>query len=185
MSYRLSVALTASSVVLRVYVFVPQSCPSLCDPTDCSPTGSTVHGILQGRILEWVAMPFSRGSSETWVSCIAGRFSIIRATREAQLSSVQSLSRARLFATLWTAACHASLSINSQSLPKLTSIELMMPSNHLIFCCTLFLLPSIFPSISSVAYMSDSLQPHELQHTRPPCVLLSPGACSNSCPLSL
>ena len=92
-------------------MFVPQSCPSLCDPTDCSPTGSTVHGILQGRILEWVAMPFSRGSSETWVSCIAGRFSIIRATREAQLSSVQSLSRARLFATLWTVAHQASLSM--------------------------------------------------------------------------
>ena len=126
-----------------------QSCPSLCDPTDCSPTGSTVHGILQGRILEWVAMPFSRGSSETWVSCIAGRFSIIRATREAQLSSVQSLSRARLFATLWTTACHASLSINSQSLPKLTSIELMMPSNHLIFCHLLLLLPSIFPASES------------------------------------
>ena len=51
-------------------------------------------------------------------------------------------------ATPWTAACQASLSItNSQSLPKLTSIELVMPSSHLIFCRPLLLLPSIFPSI--------------------------------------
>ena len=44
-------------------VLVPQSCLTLCDPMDCSPPGSSVHGILQVRILEWVAMPFSRGSS--------------------------------------------------------------------------------------------------------------------------
>ena len=62
--------------------------------------------------------------------------------------SVQLLSCVRLFATPWTAACRASLSItNSQSLLKLMSIELMMPSNHLIFCCPLLLPPSIFPSI--------------------------------------
>ena len=41
----------------------PQSCPTLCDPTDCSPPGSSVHGLLQARILEWVAIPFSRGFS--------------------------------------------------------------------------------------------------------------------------
>ena len=40
-----------------------QSCPTLCDPMDCSPSGSSVHGILQARILEWVAISFSRGSS--------------------------------------------------------------------------------------------------------------------------
>ena len=64
------------------------------------------------------------------------------------LSSVQSLSCARLFATPWTAARQASLSItNSQSLLKLTSIESVTPSNHLIFCHPRLLLPSIFPSI--------------------------------------
>ena len=63
-------------------------------------------------------------------------------------SSVQLLSHVRLFATPWTAACQASLSItNYWSLPKLMSIELVMPSNHLILCCPLLLLPSIFPSI--------------------------------------
>ena len=63
-------------------------------------------------------------------------------------SSVHSLSRVQLFATPWTAACQASLSItNSQSLPKLMSIELVMPFNHLILCRPPLLLPSIFPSI--------------------------------------
>ena len=62
--------------------------------------------------------------------------------------SVQSVSWVWLFATPWTAACQASLSItNSRSLLKLMSIELVMPSNHLILCCPLLLLPSIFPSI--------------------------------------
>ena len=66
----------------------------------------------------------------------------------ALLSSVPLLSRVWLFATLWTSACQASLSItNSQSLLKLMSIELVMPSSRLIFCHPLLLLPSIFPSI--------------------------------------
>ena len=64
------------------------------------------------------------------------------------LSLVQSLSRVRLFATPWTAACQAFLSItNSRSPPKPMSIESVMPSSHLILCCPLLLLPSIFPSI--------------------------------------
>ena len=63
-------------------------------------------------------------------------------------SSVQSLDRVRLFVTPWTAAHQASLSItNSPSLLKLKSIKLVMPSNHLILCHPLLLLPSIFPSI--------------------------------------
>ena len=62
-------------------------------------------------------------------------------------SSVQSLSRVRLFVTLWAAARQVSVSItNSQSLLKFMSIELVMPSNYLILCCALLLLPSIFPS---------------------------------------
>ena len=65
-----------------------------------------------------------------------------------QFSSVQSLSHVRLFATPWTAARQASLSItNSQSLLKLMSIMSLMPSNHLILCRPLLLPPSIFPSI--------------------------------------
>ena len=64
--------------------------------------------------------------------------------------SIQSLSCVQLFATPWTAACQASLSItNSWSLPKPMSIESVMPSNHLILYRPLLLLPSIFPRISS------------------------------------
>ena len=71
-----------------------------------------------------------------------GKFSSV------QFSSVQSLSHVRLFVTPWTAARQVSLSItNSPSLPKLMSIELVMPSNHLILCRPLLLLPSISPSI--------------------------------------
>ena len=70
-----------------VKVLVIQSCPALCDPMDCSLLGSSIHGILQARILEWVAIPFSRGSFRprdwTQVSCITGRFFTIWATREA------------------------------------------------------------------------------------------------------
>ena len=63
-------------------------------------------------------------------------------------NSVQSLSHVQLFAIPWTTACQAFLSItNSWSSLKLRSIELVMPSNHLILCCPLLLLPSIFPSI--------------------------------------
>jgi len=69
-------------------------------------------------------------------------------TNSVQFSSVQLLSHVWLFETPWTAACQASLSItSSQSLPKLMSIESVVPSNHLILCRPLLLLPSIFPSI--------------------------------------
>ena len=67
---------------------VAQSCPTLCDPVDCSPAGSLVYGIFQAWILEWVAISFSRGSSRprdwTQVSRIVGRRFTVWATREAQ-----------------------------------------------------------------------------------------------------
>ena len=68
-------------------------------------------------------------------------------TNLVQYSSVKSLSHVQLFATLWTAACQAFLSITkSQSLLKLMSIESVMPCNRLILCCPLLLKPSVFPS---------------------------------------
>ena len=104
-----------------------QPCPTPCNPMDCSLPGSSIHGIFQVRTLEW----------------------------EVQFSSVQSLSCVRLFATPWIAACQASVSITtSQSLSKLMSIESVMPSNHLILCRPLLLLPSIFPS--SKVFSSES-----------------------------
>ena len=98
-----------------------QSCPNLCYPMVYSPPGSCVHGILQARILEWIAMPCSRGSSQS--------------KDQTHVSLVQPLSRVRHFVTPWTAAHQASPSItNSQSLLKLMSIELVMSSKHLILC---------------------------------------------------
>ena len=68
-------------------VLVAQLCPTLCDPMDCSLLASSVHGILQARILERIAIPFSRGSSQsrdrTQVSLIAGTFFTIWAAQEA------------------------------------------------------------------------------------------------------
>ena len=75
-----------------------QSCPTLCDPIDYSPPGPSVHGILQARILEWVAMPSCRGSSQprdgtsvSCISCIAGRFFTHWATWETPLKSLHEI----------------------------------------------------------------------------------------------
>ena len=96
---------------MKVKVLIAQSCPALCNPIDYNPPGSSVHEILQARILEWVTIPFSRGSSwprdPTQVFCIADRFFTIWATREAHnlwcmKVKVKSLSCVQLFATPWT-----------------------------------------------------------------------------------
>ena len=72
-------------LLLKVENLVAWSCPTLCNPQDCSLPGS-VHGIFQARVLEWVAISFSRGSSRprdrTWVSRIVGRRFTVWATRE-------------------------------------------------------------------------------------------------------
>ena len=66
-------------LVQQVCVLVVQSCLTLYDPVDCSPPGLSIHGIFQARILEWVAIAFSRRSSgprdQTQVFCTAGKFS--------------------------------------------------------------------------------------------------------------
>ena len=117
---------------------VAQSCPTLPDPMDCSLPGSSVHGVFQARVLEWGAIAFSERYS------INNTYYILKI----QFSSVQSLSRVRLFATPSIAARQASLSItNSRSLLKLMPIELVMSSSHLILCHPLLLLPPIPPSI--------------------------------------
>ena len=72
---------------------VAQSCPILCDPMDCTPPGSSIHGIFQARVLERAAISFSRGSSQprdrTRVSFIADRRFTVWATREAYLKGRQ------------------------------------------------------------------------------------------------
>ena len=172
----------------------PQSCPTLGDPIDGSPPGSSVPGILQARTLEWVAISFSNAwkwkvkvkslsrvrllaspwaaahqaplfmgfSRQEWVAiafCCCSPWGHKESDMTLQLNnkkwrwqfSVHFSSVTQSCPTLcnpWTAAHQASLSItNSWSLLKLTSIESVMPSNHLILCRPLLLLPSIFPSI--------------------------------------
>ena len=70
---------------------VAQSCLTLCDPVDCSPPGSSVHGILQARILDWVAISFSRVSSQPGIEptspALAGGFFTTSTTREAPFQS--------------------------------------------------------------------------------------------------
>ena len=142
---------------------------------DCSLPVSSSYGIAQARILEWVAISFSKilpvpgiepvllHGRQTHYSLrhfqcelqmiigpsLSGmKITVATIRHRYQFSSVQALSRVRLFVTPWTTACQASLSItNSSSLPKLMSIESVMPSNHLFLWRPLFLLPSIFPSI--------------------------------------
>ena len=132
----------------------------LCDPMVCNQLAS-VHGILHAKILEWVAMSSSRGSSRprdqtqvSYFSCLGRRFFTTITTWEAivihsvQFSSVQWLSRVRLFVTPWIAACQASPSItSSRNLLKLMSIESVTPPSHLILCHPLLLLPPTPPSI--------------------------------------
>ena len=85
-------------------MLVTQSCPTLCNSMDCSPPGSSVHGIFQARILEWVAIYFSRGSSrtrdQTHISCvshIADRFLTIWATRETLSQLYSNLKKKEFF----------------------------------------------------------------------------------------
>ena len=67
--------------IFKVEVLAAQLCSTFCNPVDCNPPGSSVHGIFQASILAWVSIPFSKGSSQpwhqTWVSCIAGGFVMV------------------------------------------------------------------------------------------------------------
>ena len=143
-------------VVEVVYAYAQsfQSCLTLCDPMDCSYQVPLSMGFSSQEYCSGLSFPPPGESFQPryWihVNCIADGFFTHWATWETQVrfSSVQSLSCVQLFGTLWTAACQASLYItNSRSLPKLMSIESVMPSNHLILCHPLLLLPSIFPNI--------------------------------------
>ena len=120
--------------------------------TDCTLIGKTRFIWQKGPCLpelNYASFGLKYTSKEWWAHSRAEEISRFVGKLPGKLiSSVQSLSRVWLFATPWTTARQASLSItNSWSLPKLVSIELVMPSNHLILCHPLLLLPSIFPNI--------------------------------------
>ena len=107
---------------------VTQSCPTLCDPMDYSPPDSSVHGILQAGILEWVAIPFSKGSSwprdQIWVSCIAGRLFTDWVTRESL--SYQLNSRLDLDFTKLSINVHSFCSRIQPSVPHFTEISYLL-----------------------------------------------------------
>ena len=94
-------------MVTIVYsVLVAELCPTLWDPTNCSLPGSSVHGILQARLLEWIAIPFSRASSwprdQTQVSCIVGRFFTIWAKGKIHLDRCSQMGKLGLECyTIW------------------------------------------------------------------------------------
>ena len=136
---------------------VAQSCLTLSDPMDCSLPGSSVHLYLKGDGSKYCvecSITISFGVVETASSPITTSFNrmnymlLYKFVLSDQIRSDQLLSRVRLFATPWIAARLASLSItNSRSSLRLTSIESVMPSSHLILCGPLLLLPPIPPSI--------------------------------------
>ena len=118
---------------------------------------SKVENIL--RAIEYVEFTEDVESQEemnlmisSFQEVVRKRLSAVIYNYSVQFSSVQSLSGVRLFVTPLTAACQTSLCItNSRSLLKLMSIESVMPSNHLILCCPLLFLPSVFPSIRVIS----------------------------------
>ena len=149
-----------------------QLCLTLCDPMNYSPPVSSVHGVFQARILEWVTISSSKGSSRSrdqtsvsCVSCIAGRSLTIEPSGKPYVTirSDQIRSVAQSCPTLcdpMNRSTPASLSItNSRSSLRLTSIESVMPSSHLILCRPLLLLPpivichicTVYPPTSSVS----------------------------------
>jgi len=130
----------------------PFQCSCLKNPRDGRAWWAAIYGVAQSRT------QLTRLSSSSSSSSITLLVFIYLRTRSlyllAQFSSAQSLSHVQLFATPWTTA-QASLSItNSRSLPKLMSIESVMPSNHLILCYPLLLLSSIPPSIRVFSHES-------------------------------
>ena len=111
-------------------VSVTQSCPILCNPMDCSPLGASVHGISQTRMLEWIDMSFSRGSSRprdrTWVSCISGRFFTVWATREALLSLRYQLAFSPLQVSNHMLTLQRVLTCNTASPPDSTPLPCLL-----------------------------------------------------------
>ena len=123
-------------------------------PMDCSPPGSSVHGISQARILEWVTIPFSRVLPNPGIApvsppspALAGKFLPLCHLESPCGLRLFSHSVMSNFATPWLQHARLPSFTMSLSLLKLMSIESVMPSNHLILCRPLLLLPSIFPSI--------------------------------------
>ena len=147
-------------------MFVAQSYPTLCNPMDYSPPGSSVYGILQARILGWVAIPFSRRSSSprrlTWVSPIEADSILTELPGKPRFLKLDSK-------IMFNGQNYYLIPPLSTTNPRFISSLKIDPCNLLLFSCWA---------------VSDSLRPHRLQHACLPGPALSPRVCSNSCPLS-
>ena len=140
---------------------VAQSCPTLHDPMDCSPSGSSVHGICQARVLEWGAISLWQLATYKCVGmpCL---MQMCKYLYNIFFSHIESCYCSVLFSSVQFSCSVTSDSLKHHGLQharppcpsstprvgvKLMSIESVMLSNHLILCCPLLLLSSIFPSI--------------------------------------
>ena len=139
---------------MKVRVLVAELCGTLCHPMDCSLPGFSVHGILQARILEWVAIPFSRRSSQPWdrtcIACFTGIFFM----PVLLLLLLSGFSPVRLCATPWTAAHQASPSMGFSRQEHWSGLPFPSPMHE----------SEKWKSSRSV--VSDSSRPHGLQPTR-------------------
>ena len=143
-------------VCVSVCVLVAQSCLTLYDPMDCGLPGSSVHGILQARILEWVAIPVSRTTPNPGI--------------EPESSALQAGSLASEPIGKLPFMCELTLLFRIAKLLDLKLSGLHRPQfNSVLF---------------SHSVVPNSLRPHELQHARPPCSSPTPGVHSNSHPSS-
>ena len=172
-----------------------QLCWTPCNSMNCSPPGSSVHGILQARILEWVVIPFSRGSSrprdQTRVSCIA-RVKWILYCLSHWGSPINHINRLKKenHLIVWTDERENAFDKtqypftiktlrNTGELPQLNE-------NHLQTDWFLYVVTLDSMCIGGVQLLSRVwlFESHGLQHMRIPCPSLSPGVCLNSCPFS-
>ena len=164
---------------MKVKVLVTQWCPTLCDPMDCSLPGSSVRGILQARILEWVAIFFSRESSwsrdQPLVSCIAGRFFTIWATREASagwnrcifLQLISQVLSDRMTVTLATVPYFSFFlmqllkKLNLYKLKKNKSVHPFLPlsCSSLVICIfELVFIGSVFVVVFKISHIRESMR---------------------------
>ena len=141
-------------------VVIAQSYPTLCNPTDCSLQGSSVHGILQARIPEWVASPFSRGSALPGTE---------PGSPTLQPDSLLSEPPGKPYESLIVINQLDVMRYIASPLPAIFPTEILTRFSSVQFSCSV---------------VSNSLQPHESQHARSPCPSPIPGVHSNSCPLS-
>ena len=155
---------------------VAQSCPTLCDPMDCSLPGSSVHGIFQARILEWVAISFSRGSSwprdRTQVSGIVGRCFTVWPTRDWANSTVSKANVVDSSQSLAPQEPAVSISKESRWISQFKHKEQVYLSSAFLFCSGLQGIAGSAPTLVRLIFTQSTnsnanlFQAHPQRHTQ-------------------